>query len=197
VSTYAAFRGHDPLLVTSIRLLSGYVIAVIAGGLVLRCNPTSILRPGILQQHDHDNSADGTTSKINKFKKALLTSTTDFIDVACYLVIGATVASLFNTGFDQVRITSLATQPLLAIPSMMGLASLLSLCSSSDAFVAASFFTFPLASKWAFMIFGPMVDLKLIFLYSSIFQKRFILLLVTGLIFGVALLCCLLDRFYA
>lgn len=41
------------------------------------------------------------------------------------------------------------------------LASLLSLCSESDVFVAASFVRFGPAAQLAFLAFGPMVDMKL------------------------------------
>jgi len=37
---------------------------------------------------------------------------------------------------------------------------------------------FPAAAKQAFLVFGPMVDLKLIFIYSLVFRKRFIVFLV-------------------
>jgi hypothetical protein len=57
---------------------------------------------------------------------------------------------------------------------MMALAAALSLCSESDAFVAASFVQFGPASQLAFLVFGPMVDLKLIALYSGTFKRGFV-----------------------
>jgi uncharacterized membrane protein YraQ (UPF0718 family) len=54
---------------------------------------------------------------------------------------------------------------------MMALAAALSLCSESDAFVAASFVQFGPASQLAFLVFGPMVDLKLLPLYSAAFSR--------------------------
>jgi uncharacterized membrane protein YraQ (UPF0718 family) len=56
---------------------------------------------------------------------------------------------------------------------MMALAFLLSLCSESDAFVAASFVQFGVGAQLAFLVFGPMVDTKLGFLYSATFTKGF------------------------
>ena len=55
---------------------------------------------------------------------------------------------------------------------MMLLAVLLSVCSEADAFVAASFVAFVPAARLAFVAIGPMVDLKLIGMYGSTFDRR-------------------------
>ena len=61
----------------------------------------------------------------------------------------------------------------------MAVAYVASLCSEADAFVAVSFTQFPLGSQLAFLVFGPVVDFKLTFLYSAAFRKKFVLRLVT------------------
>jgi len=71
----------------------------------------------------------------------------------------------------------------------MGLASVLSVCSTTDAFIAATLTTFPMAAKLAFLVFGPMLDFKLLFLYGAAFSKRFIILLALGLLVVIGLLC--------
>ena len=48
---------------------------------------------------------------------------------------------------------------------------------------------FPTVAKLAFLVFGPMVDLKLIFVFSSVFKKRFVLGLVISLFVVIGLLC--------
>ncbi len=57
---------------------------------------------------------------------------------------------------------------------MMALAFALSLCSESDAFVAASFVQFGVGPQLAFLVFGPMMDAKLAFLYNATFSKGFL-----------------------
>jgi len=55
----------------------------------------------------------------------------------------------------------------------------LSLCSTSDAFVASSFVqTFSAGSLLTFMVFGPMLDLKSTFMLLSVFKTKFVLLLI-------------------
>ena len=81
----------------------------------------------------------------------------------------------------------------LAIPAMMTIAGVLSLCSSSDAFIAATFVAFPAVAKLAFLVFGPMMDLKLAFIYSAIFTRRFVAALAIGLFVIIGLLCLRLS----
>jgi uncharacterized membrane protein YraQ (UPF0718 family) len=57
---------------------------------------------------------------------------------------------------------------------MMALAFLMSLCSESDAFVAASFVSFGPAAQLAFLVSGPMIDMKLAALYVGTYRKGFL-----------------------
>jgi uncharacterized membrane protein YraQ (UPF0718 family) len=128
-----------------------------------------------------------------KSAAAVRAATGDFLDVTVFFVLGAAVATLFNTSVNQQVIMPLADDRALAVGSMMALAALLSLCSTSDAFVAATFTAFPSAAKLAFMSFGPVVDLKLVFIYGLVFRKRFIGFLVAALILLIFAACTLLP----
>ena len=90
-----------------------------------------------------------------------------------FLVIGAVVAALLQTFVPQSIIGTVAETPVLALVAMMALAFVLSLCSESDAFVAASFVQFGVGAQLAFLVFGPMVDTKLGILYSATFSRGF------------------------
>ena len=61
-----------------------------------------------------------------------------------------------------------------ASATALALAGVLSLCSESDAFVAASFVQFGMGAQLAFLVFGPMVDAKLGFLYAGTFSRGFL-----------------------
>jgi uncharacterized membrane protein YraQ (UPF0718 family) len=61
---------------------------------------------------------------------------------------------------------------------MMGLGFILSLCSTSDAFVAQSLQTiFSKSSLVGFMVFGPMVNLKGILMMLAVFKTKFVIML--------------------
>ncbi len=128
-----------------------------------------------------------------KLRVALARGAADFLDVAMYLVIGAALTSVFNTAVSRDSLLPLASNPWASTATMMGLAFALALCSTSDAFIAATFTTFPFAAKLAFLTLGPMLDVKLIFLYRLVFRPRFILALALGLFIAIGLICVRLS----
>lgn len=190
VSTYAAFRGQGPLEMMLCRMGIAFGVSVVMATLVHFLRRSFVLREGMeADGHGHDH---GSTAG-NKAAAVVRASVGDFLDVTVFFVLGAAVATLFNTAVNQQIIAPLAENRPLAVGSMMGLAALLSLCSTSDAFVAATFTGFPSAAKLAFLVFGPVVDLKLIFIYGLVFRKRFIVLMVLALAILVWAACVLLP----
>jgi uncharacterized membrane protein YraQ (UPF0718 family) len=110
--------------------------------------------------------------------RAMQHGASDFLDIGRFLVAGAFVAGVLQTLVARGDLASLFGSPPLSILAMMILALLLSLCSEADAFVAASFrTTLSLTAQMAFMVLGPMLDLKLIAMYFRMFRKRLILVL--------------------
>jgi uncharacterized membrane protein YraQ (UPF0718 family) len=190
LSTLAAFRGQGAWEMTILRFALGLSVAIVVGWVCSYFAPFSILRPGLLgPEGDHEHHHDPGCGMLDRLQNIATVAVRDFLDVAVYFVIGAAAASLFSTAVNQEVILPLASNPPLAIVSLMGLASVLSVCSTTDAFIAATLTTFPMAAKLAFLVFGPMFDFKLLFLYGSAFSKRFVLLLGVGLFLGIGLIC--------
>ena len=209
-STFSAFRGQAPGLNTLIRLGTGYLVAVIVGLTVQRLDPDLMLRKGAVNIPSRrraafsiaplpDSGSDGLDSGfLQKTVAAIRMACDDFIDTAVYFMVGAAVAAVFNTAVDQQVILPLATDPTLSTGALMLIAGILTLCSSSDAFIAATFVSFPLFARMAFMVFGPMFNLKLLFLYSVLFKRRFVLALGVGLFLLVGIICSqVLPHIYA
>jgi uncharacterized membrane protein YraQ (UPF0718 family) len=88
---------------------------------------------------------------------------------------GCLVAAGIQTALPSHAIP--AASSMLVVPGFMGLAVITSLCSSADVFVAKSFAGYPLAAVFAFLWLGAVFDLKLFFVYQSIFKRRVVLLL--------------------
>lgn len=193
LSTLAAFRGQGAVEMTVLRFGLGLSVAVLAGWVVSFFAPFSILRPGILSprmaESDHAHHHGEGQGILGSLQNVASVASRDFLDVAVYFVIGAAAASLFSTAVNQEIILPLATNAPIAIASLMALASVLSVCSTTDAFIASTLTTFPMAAKLAFLVFGPMLDFKLLFLYGSAFSKRFIFLLGAGLFVVIGILC--------
>ena len=73
-------------------------------------------------------------------------------------------------------LTNLGHSPVSAILVMMLMAFLLSLCSEADAFIGASFLaSFGLAPVMAFLVIGPMIDIKNLLMMKHYFNNRFII----------------------
>ncbi|MEG3973515.1 permease, partial [Microcoleus sp. herbarium8] len=95
------------------------------------------------------------------------------------LVIGSAIAAIIQVGAPRELILNLGQGPVSSILAMLLLAAVVSICSTVDAFFALSFAaTFTSGSLLAFLVFGPMIDLKGIGLMLSIFKGRAVIYLV-------------------
>jgi uncharacterized membrane protein YraQ (UPF0718 family) len=199
-STAVAYRFDWAVPIT--RLFVGYVIAVVLGVLTgflfKRKNPLLPETPVPDQAcrpccPSHHPPAGKQPSRL---VGALVHAGDDFIDVARFLVLGAFVAALIQGVLPRASLLVLADQPLLSLLPMMILAMVLNLCSEADAFVAASFrFVVPMGGQMAFMVLGPMLDIKLIFIYLGVFRKRVIAVLGALIFIAVLAATALLSIF--
>ena len=100
---------------------------------------------------------------------------TEFFTVGKYLTAGAFVSAIMQSLTKKLPLTG-SDGLLLPLLSMMALAFLLSLCSSSDAVVGRSFSAqLPMGAVMAFLVFGPMMDIKNVIMLSGSLPKKFIL----------------------
>jgi len=198
LSTYAAFRGQGALEMSSLRVAVAFLVAVLVAMAVHNLPLRRVLRPRILESVE--NLPDGELHThyhpiglLRRLRAALHVAVSDFLDVMVYFVLGVGVSAAISTALNQEVLLPLALNDWFATAAMMLLAFVLSLCSTSDAFIAATFVAFPAVAKLAFLVFGPMLDLKLVFIYSSVFTKRFILGLAVGLFVLIGLICVRLS----
>ncbi len=102
----------------------------------------------------------------------------EFFEIGLYFIIGAFLAATLQTFVPQSILLTLGGGPILSILIMIILAVVLSICSTVDAFVALSFVeTFSTGSILAFLVYGPMIDIKAIMMFTRVFKKKTILYL--------------------
>lgn len=102
----------------------------------------------------------------------------EFRELGGMLVVGSAIAAIIQTVIPREIILSLGYGPISSILAMLLLAGVVSICSTVDAFFALSFAaTFTTGSLLAFLVFGPMIDIKTVGLMMSIFQTRAIIYL--------------------
>jgi hypothetical protein len=94
------------------------------------------------------------------------------------LILGSAIAALIQVFVPRELILGLGQGPVTSILAMMLLAGLVSICSTVDSFFALSFASvFTSGSLLAFLVFGPMIDLKGVGLMLSIFKARAVIYL--------------------
>ncbi|MBK7177966.1 MAG: permease [Chloroflexi bacterium] len=189
-STYAAF-GWGPVLIG--RLVFSVLIAFIAGLLFNLAAPEEALLP-TTQADEACRVVDERQGKgYGRFWQALAIGGDDFMDMARYLIAGSMMAATMQTLIPQSTLLALGSGPIISVIIMMALAFVLSICSTVDAFLALSFVnSFTTGSILAFLVFGPMVDIKSSLMFLGVFRKRAVLYLILlpmalSLLMGVAI----------
>jgi hypothetical protein len=207
-STWIAFKDHKigPEMV-GLRIGLGYIVACSTGLIVYlqwRKHGNNLLKPLAIPPAAPSEDANGTNlpplQKRPLFDRIANISSTalhDFVDIMVFLILGAVLAALARSYISEKEIEALSRdQPFLVIPAMMLLGFVLCLCSEADAFVAASFTKLHVSAKTAFLVLGPMLDIKLVLMYTRVFRLRLILTIIVSVSIQVLILCLALHLIY-
>jgi len=161
ISTAVAFPGQPSMVFA--RFLASLLTASIMGWLWLRLGRPEWLRP-VRVPDSHTERGWG----------AFWTSCRhDVVQAGGFLVVGAFAAALLSVTVPPQWLSAIADNAVFAVIALALLAVLLSICSEADAFVAASLSQFSLTARLAFLVVGPMVDLKLFAMQVGSFGPRF------------------------
>ncbi len=171
-STFVAFRARSTLWTMVLgRFWIGLLVAIVVGWVIGDRSKDELLRP---RADDEPPEPLALGAPEPRWKSFFVHLGNDFLFMGRFLLLGATLAALVQTFLPASVIDSVARIPVVSLIVMMGLAFVLSLCSESDAFIAASFTPFGPAAQLAFLVFGPMVDFKLAALYMGTFRRGFL-----------------------
>jgi hypothetical protein len=201
-STIIAFRGgSESLVVPILRVTLGVGIAMIVGLLLSWVGHEEDLlqagarfagaQPGETPAPAADPPGEAAAGEAaaslvvtwwDKLEAILAHAAVEFVDVGRFLVLGSVIAASTQTFVPRQMLLALGANLPASILVMMGLAFVLSLCSEADAFVARSFVQFTTAAKLGFLVLGPMLDIKLLFMYLSAFRRRLILTIVLAVV---------------
>jgi hypothetical protein len=186
LSTFAAFR-ERPLMVVY-RLAFTFLVAMGVGLLLTwHPRPDDLLRRRVIDD-GHDHGAPVTTTPVRRFAQGTLA---EFVEMGAVLVVGAALAALTQTLVPRTALLGIGQGPVVSVAAMMALAVVLSICSTVDAFVALAYAgTFTDGSLIAFLVFGPMVDIKSLLLMLTVFTAKTVALVavvVTEMVFLLGL----------
>lgn len=161
VATAVAFPGRPEMVAA--RFLASLLASVLVGWCWLRIGRTDLLRSRH-RSHEHE----GTRREV-----LLAAASHDFLSAGGFLIIGAATAATLQTVVPRTVLDHLAGSGALALLALGVLAVIMAICSEADAFIAASLRQFSATAQLAFMVVGPMVDVKLVALQAGTFGRAF------------------------
>ncbi len=132
-----------------------------------------------------------------RFRRVLLVAADEFFEMVRYLVLGAALAAMMQLFLPQSAFLTIQQGPVLSSLFLAGLAALLSICSTVDSFVALGFAGWlPVGAVLAFLVYGPMVDIKSVLMFGRVFQRRVVVSLVLFPLLLTLLMTGLLNVFW-
>lgn len=176
MSTYYAF--YDNKIMVALRIVGGFVAAILIGIIMnsLGENKNSISLDYMANDNYCNCGCNASFENQNKVKAIFGHANREFLDIMGYLIFGAFISSIFQMAASHGGVNFIANNKILMIIFMMSLGFLLSLCSEADAFVGRSFLAnYSFSGVTAFLILGPMLDLKNLIMILGAFKKSFAL----------------------
>lgn len=176
-STYIAFG--NSLKFALLRALGSFIVALIIGSWIAYFNRSPIMKLELHHHEDHHHEAADKPSFGGKVWSVLVHGIDEFFDTGRYLIIGALIASGMQVFLPTQFMMQLTSSKIIGILVMLILAFTMSLCSEADAFVGSSLLSlFGTNAIVAFLVFGPMVDIKNLMMMKRSFHGKFILQLI-------------------
>jgi hypothetical protein len=163
VSTAIAFPANPEMVFA--RFVASVVTAVAMGWLWLRLGRSEWIR--IPPRPD--------LGGMSRWAAFWASARHDFVHAGGFLVVGGITAATLNVTVPQHWLAAVADNPWLSVLVLAALAVVLSICSEADAFVAASLTQFSLTARLAFLVVGPMIDVKLFAMQAGTFGRGFAL----------------------
>jgi len=160
------------------RAIGAIVVAILVGTLI-----AFRFKGSPFKEHLHHHHAVGGTSTpwFKKIWQTLEHAVEEFFSMGKYLIIGSLIAAAVQTYIKTSTLVSIGQGQASSSIVMMALSFILSLCSEADAFIASSFrTTFSTGSLLAFLVFGPMVDIKNLMMMLATFKKRLVFMIVSS-----------------
>lgn len=186
-STYIAFGNSTKFAL--LRALGSLLVALVIGSWIAYFNRSPILKneegadhpygEHSHVHHEEENHPEHPLTVWNKIWSVLVHGIDEFFDTGRYLIIGALIASGMQVFLPTQFMLQLTSSKIIGILVMLVLAFTMSLCSEADAFVGSSLLSlFGTNAIVAFLVFGPMVDIKNLMMMKHNFHGKFIVQLI-------------------
>ena len=218
LSTFFAFGETEKMLLFGFempklfvyRTIFGVVVALVVGIILDIICKDAVLKEEIYEHHHHHHdhehihtcnhhhegcscsNHEKETGLIGRVKNIINIMYGDFMGIISYMAVGALLAATMQILLPISNIGGIVQNKYISTFIMMLLAFALSLCSTSDAFIARTFMnSLSKNSILAFILLGPMIDIKNTILLNKSFNKKFVIVLVASIFITVYLISCL------
>ena len=218
LSTFFAFGETEKMLLIGFempklfvyRTIFGVVVALVVGIILDIICKDAVLKEEIYEHHHHHHdhehihtcnhhhegcscsNHEKETGPIGRVRNIINIMHGDFMGIISYMAVGALLAATMQILLPISNIGGIVQNKYISTFIMMLLAFALSLCSTSDAFIARTFMnSLSKNSILAFILLGPMIDIKNTILLNKSFNKKFVIVLVASIFITVYLISCL------
>ena len=218
LSTFFAFGETEKMLLFGFempklfvyRTIFGVVVALVVGIILDIICKDAVLKEEIYKHHHHHHdhehihtcnhhhegcscsNHEKETGPIGRVRNIINIMYGDFMGIISYMAVGALLAATMQILLPISNIGGIVQNKYISTFIMMLLAFALSLCSTSDAFIARTFMnSLSKNSILAFILLGPMIDIKNTILLNKSFNKKFVIVLVASIFITVYLISCL------
>jgi len=165
ITTYQAFGWSDGVLIG--RIVGGFSIANVAG-LLLSGSRRPLVAAGFAEQCAHEHPERG--SRLRRSLEAFTEETGALLPA---LILGSALAGAIQVGVPREALIALGAHPVWSVLALIALAFVISICSSVDAFFILSLSAaFLPGGVVAFLLFGAMLDVKMLALLRTTFTGR-------------------------
>lgn len=168
LSTIAAFPGEPGIVL--FRILFTVIVAVSVGMLFMKVSDAQMLNKELMKRrkksdHSHRHGFLDTVGR-------------DLLEMSAIFVFGGIIATSIQLFIPKDFVLAFNNAEWLSILAMMLLGFIVSICSNVDAFFALAYAqVFPTSSILAFLVFGPMIDIKALPMFSTIFSWKTVALI--------------------
>ena len=191
LSTYHAFYKTNPDIFW-MRLVLGIVVSLVIGIIMgILFGKKDIITNnedecGCSHCHEHDECECEEHKHKNYFLSIVNHTALDLFEVVKYLMFGALIASIIQVVLPRDILIMFNNNRILSIIALMLFAYLVSLCSTSDSFVGKSLLSsFSKSSIMAYLLLGPMIDIKNTIVLFGNYKKSFVLSLISLIIISI------------
>jgi uncharacterized protein len=172
-ATAIAFQGRLGIVVLRVTMTLSVAVCV---GLIAAARHFEV--PTLAQPLDEADKA-ASVQPLAQLRDAVSQASVEYAEVLFFVVIGALFTAASQTLLPRTDIASLGGQQAGSVLALMPVATILSICSEADAFVARAFATnFSLGAVLAFMTIGQIVDLRNSLLVWRVLGGRLLALVV-------------------